>query len=150
MGLWSFVKDAGSSLFGSKAEAAEAPEAAAAKEAALKAEVEKLGLDAKGVEIKVQGDKVVLSGKAATPEAQEKVILAVGNVAGVAEVEAEDHPDAAAPVFHTVKKGDTLSVIAKATLGNANRYTEIFEANKPMLSHPDKIYPGQMLRIPQA
>ena len=48
-----------------------------------------------------------------------------------------------------MKKGDTLSAISKATLGNANRYNEIFEANRPMLSHPDKIYPGQVLRIPQ-
>ena len=149
MGLWSFVKDAGSSLFGSKAEAAEAPEAAAAKEEALKKEVEKLGLDAKDVLIKVDGDTVKLSGTAATPEEQEKVILAVGNVEGVAKVEAEMPAAAPEPVFHTVKKGDTLSAIAKATLGNANRYNEIFEANKPMLKHPDKIYPGQVLRIPQ-
>lgn len=149
MGLWSFVKDAGSSLFGSKAEAAEAPEAAAAKEEALKKEVEKLGLDAKDVSIKVDGDTVKISGTAATPEEQEKVILAVGNVEGVAKVEAEMPAAAPEPVFHTVKKGDTLSAIAKATLGNANRYNEIFEANKPMLKHPDKIYPGQVLRIPQ-
>ena len=73
----------------------------------------------------------------------------MGNVAGVAKVEAETKDDAPAPVFYTVKKGDTLSAIAKATLGNANRYPEIFEANKPMLKHPDKIYPGQNLRIPQ-
>ena len=50
--------------------------------------------------------------------------------------------------YHTVVRGDTLSAIAKTYLGNANAYTKIFEANKPMLSHPDKIYPGQMLRIP--
>ncbi|MEH7827474.1 peptidoglycan-binding protein LysM [Gemmobacter denitrificans] len=147
MGLWSFVKDAGSSLFGSKAEAAEAPEDAAAREAALKAEVEKLGLEAGDVQIAVEGDKVKITGTAPTAEAQEKVILAVGNVAGVAAVEA-DMPQGAEPVFYTVKKGDTLSAIAKATLGNANRYPEIFEANKPMLQHPDKIYPGQNLRIP--
>ncbi|MES2745101.1 MAG: peptidoglycan-binding protein LysM [Bdellovibrionota bacterium] len=48
----------------------------------------------------------------------------------------------------TVKKGDTLSKIAKEQLGNANRYTEIFEANKPMLNDPDEIFPGQVLRIP--
>jgi nucleoid-associated protein YgaU len=42
----------------------------------------------------------------------------------------------------------TLSAIAKKYYGNANQYPAIFEANKPMLSHPDKIYPGQMLRIP--
>ena len=51
-------------------------------------------------------------------------------------------------VFYTVKSGDTLSKIAKETLGSANRYPEIFEANKPMLKHPDKIFPGQVLRIP--
>ena len=55
-----------------------------------------------------------------------------------------------APLFHTVQKGETLSAIAKHYLGSANRYREIFEANKPMLSDPDKIYPGQTLRIPQA
>ncbi|RUS60917.1 peptidoglycan-binding protein LysM [Pseudorhodobacter sp. E13] len=146
MGVWSFVKDAGKSLFGGKAEAAEAPNADA-----LKAEVKNLGLDTTGMDIKVGDDgKVVVSGKAVSQEVKEKVILAVGNVAGVGEVQ-DDVPDAgAAPVFHEVKKGDTLSAIAKKTLGNANRYNEIFEANRPMLSHPDKIYPGQMLRIPQA
>ena len=50
---------------------------------------------------------------------------------------------------YTVQKGDTLSKIAKETLGDANRYPEIFEANKPMLKDPDKIYPGQVLRIPK-
>lgn len=50
--------------------------------------------------------------------------------------------------FYTVKSGDTLSKIAKEFYGEANKYTQIFEANKPMLKDPDKIYPGQMLRIP--
>ena len=77
---------------------------------------------------------------------KEKIILAAGNIQGVATVEAES--DAAEPVFYTVKKGDTLSAIAQHTLGKASLYPSIFEANKPMLSHPDKIYPGQMLRIP--
>lgn len=47
-----------------------------------------------------------------------------------------------------VKSGDTLSAIAKSVDGNANAYIQIFEANNPMLSDPDKIYPGQTLRIP--
>lgn len=141
MGVWSFVKDAGKALFGGKAEAATLPEPEA-----LKAEIKDLGLDTTGLDIKVDGDKVTVEGKAVSPEMKEKVILAVGNVAGVASVEAED--DGEEPKFHTVKKGENLSVIAKATLGDANRYMEIFEANKPMLQHPDKIYPGQMLRIP--
>ena len=50
--------------------------------------------------------------------------------------------------FHTVMRGDTLSKIAKNFYGDAMKYPLIFEANKPMLSHPDKIYPGQVLRIP--
>ncbi|WP_290688343.1 MULTISPECIES: peptidoglycan-binding protein LysM [unclassified Haematobacter] len=145
MGVWDFVKDAGKSLFGGgKAEAATtAPDAEA-----LKTEVKNLGLNDSGLQIQTVGDTVKVTGKAATPEEKEKVILAVGNVAGVSKVETDDD-DGPEPVFYTVKKGDTLSAISKATLGNANRYNEIFEANRPMLSHPDKIYPGQVLRIPQ-
>lgn len=145
MGLWNFVKDAGKSLFGSKAEAAEAP-----KEEVLKAELKDLGLDASGVELKVEGDKVVVAGKAIDAETKEKIILAVGNVDGVASVETEDDADTQDAVFHTVVKGDNLWKIAEKTLGNGAKYEIIFEANKPMLTHPDKIYPGQVLRIPKA
>lgn len=49
---------------------------------------------------------------------------------------------------YTVQKGDTLSEIAQKMYGKASKYTVIFEANKPMLKDPDKIYPGQVLRIP--
>lgn len=140
MGLWNFVKDAGKSLFGS-ADAAEPDADILAKE------VEDLGLDATGLDISVVDGKVKVSGDAVSQEMKEKVILAVGNVEGVAEVEDEIGGDD--PVFHTVKKGDTLWAISAKALGNGARYQEIFEANKPMLTHPDKIYPGQVLRIPQ-
>ena len=50
---------------------------------------------------------------------------------------------------YTVKPGDTLSKIAKHFFGDANAYNEIFEANRDQLSDPDKIKPGQVLRIPQ-
>ena len=137
MGVWSFVKDAGKSLFGGPAEASEA---------ALSNEVAELGIAADDVHISLDGDKVKVSGgEGLSAEDKEKLILAVGNVEGVAEVEADLAAD---PVFHTVEKGDTLWAIASKTLGNGSRYTEIFEANKPMLSDPDKIYPGQVLRIP--
>lgn len=49
---------------------------------------------------------------------------------------------------YTVKAGDTLSKIAKEYLGNANAYMKIFEANRDQLSDPDKIRPGQVLRLP--
>jgi nucleoid-associated protein YgaU len=104
-----------------------------------------LGLNAEGVEIKVEGEKVVVSGDV-DQETKEKVILAVGNVDGVTEV--EDNLGGEEPKFHTVEKGDTLWAVAEKALGSGARYEEIFEANKPMLSHPDKIYPGQVLRIP--
>jgi nucleoid-associated protein YgaU len=54
---------------------------------------------------------------------------------------------APAATFYEVKAGDSLSKIAKSVYGDANAM-KIFEANKPMLTDPNKIYPGQQLRIP--
>jgi nucleoid-associated protein YgaU len=142
MGLFSFLKSAGKAVFGGPAAAAE-PEK-------LKAEIGHAGVDLSKFEVKVEGDKVTLTGEASQEE-RERAILAVGNVEGVATVEdAVTVADAAPPsVFHTVAKGDTLSAIAQKHYGKASAYMKIFDANKPMLSHPDKIYPGQVLRIPQ-
>lgn len=138
MGLWNFVKGAGKSLFGGGDETASAD--------TLNKEVADLGIDTSDLDIQVDGEKVtVKGGENLSAEEREKVILAVGNVEGVAEVEAELENE---PTFHTVEKGDTLWAIAKKTLGDGSRYNEIFEANRPMLSDPDKIYPGQNLRIP--
>ncbi len=143
MGLWSFVKGAGKSVFGS-AEAKEAPAEALTKEVA------DLGLDATGLDIAVEGEKVVVTGEAVSQEMKEKVILAMGNVEGISEIEDTASTQDSAPeaTTHTVEKGDTLWAISSKHLGNGARYEEIFEANRPMLSHPDKIYPGQVLRIP--
>jgi nucleoid-associated protein YgaU len=145
MGLWSFVKEAGAKLGIGSAEAAPPPEE-------LQKEVEKLGLEVTDLDIKVEGDKVKVGGQVADQATREKVVLAVGNVSGVAAVEDAIEPAQAAPEakMHTVKKGDTLWAIAKAQYGDGSRYTLIFEANRPMLEHPDKIYPGQVLRIPPA
>ena len=87
---------------------------------------------------------------AADQATREKVVLCCGNVAGVTQV--DDAMTTAEPAdesrWYTVVRGDTLSAIAKKYYGDANKYPVIFEANKPMLTHPDKIYPGQKLRIP--
>lgn len=143
MGLWRFVKDAGKKVFGGGDDEE-------VTGAALKDELKELGLDSDDLEISVEGDKVKVSGKAVSQEMREKVILAVGNVEGVAAVEDDVSGGDADPVFHTVAKGDTLWAVSEKALGKGSRYMEIFEANKPMLSDPDKIYPGQVLRIPAA
>lgn len=107
--------------------------------------------DTDKVNVQVIDGKAVVTGDAVSQELKEKILVAVGNVAGISGVEdkvAVTQPDAESR-FYTVKKGDTLSAISKEMYGNANQYNKIFEANKPMLSSPDKIYPGQVLRIPQ-
>jgi nucleoid-associated protein YgaU len=145
MGVWDFVKKAGKKM-GIGGDDDAAPDADS-----LRKEVGDLGLDADGLDIEVEGDTVKLKGRAANQAEKEKVVLAVGNVAGVAKVEEDIATDKAEPeaTFHTVQPGDNLSAISQKYLGKASRYMEIFEANKPMLSDPDKIYPGQVLRIPK-
>ena len=108
--------------------------------------------DVKDLDVEHEGERIVLKGKAKTRAEAEKAILAAGNTPGVGEVESqidiEDEPEQSN--FYTVKSGDTLSKIAKDFYGDAMKYPVIFEANTPMLSDPDKIYPGQTLRIPTA
>lgn len=120
-------------------------------EEALKKEVENHGLDSSGLDIRLGDDGTVdIKGEAASQEMKEKIILAVGNIEGIEGVK----DGATAKIggresnFHTVVSGDTLSAISKKYYGTWKLYPEIFEANKPMLSDPDKIYPGQVLRIP--
>ena len=117
----------------------------------LKKEVDDLGLGRDEIDIKVdENGKVIVKGKGVTQEMKEKIILAVGNVEGVGEVEdgIEASDGGAVSQFHTVVSGDTLWAVSKTYYGQGSRYMEIFHANEPMLKHPDKIYVGQVLRIP--
>jgi len=145
MGLISFVKSAGEKIFGGS-------EAKPASADALHKELEKHGLDASGVKIAVDGDKVYVSGAAPTTEQAEKIAIALGNTVGVQTVQNDIKPATAAPEskFYTVKSGDTLWAISEREYGKGHggNYDVIFQANRPMLTHPDKIYPGQVLRIP--
>ncbi len=164
MGLMSFIKEAGEKLFG-KGEAKAAQDAAAqAPNAENLAALSKAAGDAIATYIGTQGlqvdgldvafdagtGAVTVSGTVADQATKEKVLLCCGNVHSVAAV--NDMLVVTTPQdesrWHTVVSGDNLSKIAKHFYGDANKYPVIFEANKPMLSHPDKIYPGQMLRIP--
>ena len=146
MSLLSFVKEAGEKLIDLLT-----PGNANASEQ-LKEHVSKVGLGNPNVQTTVDGDKVTVTGEVATQEEKEKILLALGNIAGVASVDDQitvSGPVVVASRFVVVKSGDTLSAISKTVYGDANKYNKIFEANKPLLSHPDKIYPGQTLRRPE-
>ncbi|MFM9974779.1 MAG: peptidoglycan-binding protein LysM [Beijerinckiaceae bacterium] len=145
MGLFDFAKKVGKKIFGaSEAQAATADE--------LKKEAAHHGLDTSNIDVKVEGDKVVLTGNAMSMEEAEKIIIAMGNTMGVAQIESKLAVNDAVPAskMYAVKSGDTLWKIAETNYGKGKggQYNVIFEANRPMLSHPDKIYPGQVLRIP--
>jgi nucleoid-associated protein YgaU len=164
MGLMSFIKEAGEKLFGGgDAKAAETavksaptPENVAAMSAAagkaIADYVDAQGLKVNGLNVAFDAPSgtVTVAGIAPDQATKEKVLLCCGNVSGVSKV--NDMLTVSAPEpeskWHTVVSGDTLSKIAKTFYGDANKYPVIFEANKPMLKHPDKIYPGQLLRIP--
>ena len=183
MGIFDFMKNAGEKIF---------KPGEAQKEAVIKGHLGGFGGDYAGVDVEVDGDTVVLSGRVPNHAAREKAVLIAGNVDGIDKVDDRltvtvasgagvslgSTPDfsnvsggvastergvgagaatgglgspggeGGASQFYTVKSGDTLSKIAKEFYGEANKYNQIFEANKPMLKDPDKIYPGQMLRIP--
>lgn len=151
MGLVSFVKNAGSKLFGKSEEKKEQEKAEL-----IAAHIKKFGFDTSDIKIKVDDDKVTLMGSIDTQENKNRIIVTAGNVDGISAVDdwiVVKNPPVVAPPppekqFYTVKKGDYLSKIAKEVYGNANKYNVIFEANKPMLKDPNLIYPGQVLVIP--
>lgn len=157
MGILSFFKEAGEKLFGHKGAAA-APTGAdptAANQAAAQAIANYIAtqnLSAENLAVQYDGASatVTVTGEAADQATKEKIVLCCGNVHSVAAVNDQLTVAAASTEsqFHTVASGDTLSAIAKKYYGDAGSYMKIFEANKPMLSDPDKIYPGQSLRIP--
>lgn len=161
MSLISFIKDAGERLF-KKSEPAASSSAAPAQANvadlnakagdAIQAYVEQQKLGIEDLDVKYDGatEKVTITGRAPSQEAAEKAVLCCGNVANVASVDNQMQvPQGETAQFHDVVKGDTLSAISKKYYGDANKYNAIFEANRPMLSNPDKIYPGQKLRIPK-
>ncbi len=153
MGLLDFVKEAGAKLSGKEAKR-ERAEAEAFEELrkgnTLVQHVFAMGLKIEEMKINYDDGIATIQGTCPSQEEREKIILTVGNVAGVSQVDDRimvEKPEPEA-TFYTVVSGDSLSKIAKAQYGDAMKYPVIFEANKPMLADPDKIYPGQVLRIP--
>ena len=158
MGMFSFIKEAGEKLFG-KGEAKEAQAAVAAAptpeniEALSKAAGDaiatyigtmNLNVEALDIGFDASTGTVTVAGVAPDQETKEKVLLCCGNVASVEKV--NDMMTVSSPEpesqMYIVISGDNLSKISKQFYGIFDKHTCIFEANKPMLLHFDKIYPG--------
>lgn len=168
MGFFDFVKEAGEKLFHAKdTEAASAALESAPDDGEARARLDELNRSAaEAIEAYIQTQDLSVTGLTVTFDgatgvatvfgvagdqaSKEKVLLCCGNVTGVSQVSDMMSVDQSEPeaTFYTVVSGDNLSKIAQQQYGSANKYMLIFEANKPMLGHPDKIYPGQVLRIP--
>lgn len=143
MGLVNFFKNAGEKLFGNSKEA---------DVDSIKKYIQSQGLSTEGIDLSFDKatDTVTVSGQVADQNTKEKILLCCGNVQGVAKVQDNLKVKSPSPEsqYYTVQSGDTLSKIAAKFYGDAKKFSLIFDANRPMLSHPDKIYPGQNLRIP--
>ena len=168
MSLFGFVKDIGRNLFNKDEDAAKK----------IKAHIESNNPGVKDLTVEFDDGIVDLCGECDTAEAFEKTVLIAGNVKGVIDVytsgmtvaQAPDAPtvsmevpaeasepakqsvpiivDAPKVEYYVIKSGDTLGKIAKNFYGDAMQYPRIFEANKEVIEDPDKIYPGQKIRIP--
>lgn len=155
MGLFDFIKGIGKK---NDAPAQPQPNAAPSEPSAqevankLLGLVKSLGLGVEGLSVSYNSetDLATLRGQVQSQADKEKIILAVGNVDHVAQVDDQLTVVEAAPAsqFYTVQSGDTLSKVAKQFYGDANQYNKIFEANRPLLKNADDIFPGQVLRIP--
>lgn len=154
MGLFDFASNIGRKLFDKEDVNAEN---------AIKEMIEKDNPGVTDLEVKVDEGVCTLCGKAATRASFEKVVLMAGNVMGISEVKADEMEimvkatdvmkqlDAEDDVtYYIIESGDTLSGIAKRFLGDAMKYPDIFEANREVIYDPDKIFPGQKIRIPKA
>ncbi len=158
MGIFDFIRTAGRKLetpadvpANPPAETAEEKLAELQMANAILRTILSMQLDITNPMVEVDDGTATLRGAAADQATREKAVLVAGNTRGVARVDdqmtvTEEAPEAR---FYTVVSGDTLSRIAKQHYGDAGKYPVIFEANRPMLEDPDKIYPGQVLRIPE-
>ncbi len=153
MGLLSFVKNAGTKLFGLK----DSPEE---KQKKIIAHLNSFNLDTSRLQVTVADETVHLSGNVKSIFDKIRIVATAGNVEGIfsvnddrlavgERVDVNIAPEQPQKQYYTVAKGDTLSKISKNFYGDVKLYNKIFEANRPMLKNPDLIYPGQMLVIPE-
>lgn len=143
MGLLTFIKDVGANLFGGgKDEAEEIKKLLTAE----------LGTKISNLTVTVKDGTVTLAGNCDSNATKEKAALLAGNVKGIEKVISDSlvapEPEAKTE-FYTIQKGDSLWKIAKKYYGDGNKYPKLFEANREVIKDPDKIYPGQQIRVPK-
>lgn len=145
MGLFNFATSIGKKLFGSENEAPDA----------LQKLIEEDNPGVENLQVQVKDGRAILSGTAQSAEALEKAVLIAGNVQGIESINAagvtiaDGSTVADDDQFYTIQKGDTLWKIAEKAYSNGAKYQKIFEANREVIKDPDKIYPGQKIRIPK-
>jgi len=145
MGLLDFAKDVGRQLFDTDAEAAD--------NIRQHLDIKLSGI--KNLEVEFDDGVATLCGECINEATRNNAILIAGNVKGVERIVADDltFPE---PVeeekekfdVYEIVSGDTLGAIAKRFYGKASLYTRIHEANKELIPDPNKIYPGQKIKIP--
>jgi LysM repeat protein len=163
MGLFDFVTEAGSKLGGAvydmlnddeditKPTTISPERINELRKANIENTIKEMEIPVDSLNVSVNGEQVTINGAVECQADCEKIVLAAGNQQGISQVDSQitvNNPEPEAKTY-TVQSGDTLGKIAQAELGSANKYMEIFEANQPMLTDPNKIYVGQVLRIPQ-
>ncbi|MEZ5448995.1 MAG: peptidoglycan-binding protein LysM [Thiolinea sp.] len=149
MGLFDFARNIGKKIFGDDDESEQ-------QTAKLQEEIAKNNPGMDNLQVEVKDGVATIKGDAKSPEALEKAILMAGNAMGVQEVQAAEATVAgqqaqlgADDEFYIIEKGDSLWKIAEKAYGNGAKYTAIFDANREVIEDPDKIFPGQKIRIPK-
>ncbi len=145
MGLLDFMKDAGRQLFDTDGEAADN----------IKQHLEIKMTGIRDITVEYDDGVATVCGTCDSQAIRDQAILIAGNVKGVEKVIADDlvapeppPEEVSKDVFYEIKSGDTLGAISKEFYGSAGKYMRIFEANTDIISDPNKIYPGQKIRIP--
>lgn len=147
MGLFDFAKDVGRQLFDTDGEAADN----------IKQHLEIKMTGIRNIEVEFDDGVATVCGDCDSEKIREQAILIAGNVKGVKKVIADDlrapkpkpEEKKSKDEFYEIVKGDTLGAISKKFYGKASAYMRIFEANRDIISDPNKIYPGQKIRIPK-
>ena len=145
MGLFDFAKDVGKKLFDTDKDAAEN----------IKQHLDIKLTGVKNLDVAFDDGVATICGDCANEATRDSAVLLAGDVKGVEKVVADDltfpepkEEEKEKVEYYEIVSGDTLGGIAKRFYGKASLYTRIHAANKELIPDPNKIYPGQKIRIP--